>query len=418
MKSKTIHLLTLVLSIALFACQSKSTKKEITKAEIKEETEQFFTIPFADIVKNKRIVKLSEFANDVKLIQFENIPEAMFGNVENIEFTKDYIFIKFWMHPVLQFSREGKFIRDIGKKGKGPGEYNICMKMSIDEKNKRVYVHTGELSMIVFNFEGEHIKTFSYPALGLERYLNLWSRDSMLVSYMEPFLGNQPFVFIEHNEKGDTLQTISNYIYWDNNDEFGSLSPFEEQNFTYRFKNKLHMKGCYNDTVYTYNENNKFVPKFLINLGKHKLPEDLIYERKWKRSIPENLCWTSVYETTDYIFIPYGYHYDINKAESQKEEKGCILYNKKTKEGIAVEETKQGGFIDDFTGSPDFRPIATNDSTAIMLVSAIDMKQYLDSDIFKNQGVKFPEEKEKLIRLNKTLKEDDNHFLVIVKLKE
>ncbi len=132
--------------------------------------------------------------------------------------------------------------------------------------------------------------------------------------------------------------------------------------------------------------------------------------------MPDDLCWTGVHETSNYIFIPYGYHFDQNKPESKKEGKGCILYNKKTKEGVAVKETKQGGFVDDITGGHDFRPIVTNDNTAIMLVSALDMKQYLDSDKFKNQEVKFPAEKEKLNQLKKTLKVNDNHFLVIVKL--
>ena len=88
-----LRLLLVLILATSFSCKEKTTK----------ETSSFYTIPFAEIRKNKREVLLSEIATDVKLIQLENIPEAMLGNVENIEFTKDYIFIKFWMHPVLQF---------------------------------------------------------------------------------------------------------------------------------------------------------------------------------------------------------------------------------------------------------------------------------------------------------------------------
>lgn len=177
------------------------------------------------------------------------------------------------------------------------------------------------------------------------------------------------------------------------------------------------MKGWYNNTVYSYDENNKIVPKFSIELKEHKIPDDLIYERKPTRSMPDNACWVGVHETSDYIFIPYGYHFDMQKSsEEEKEEEGCILYNKKTKESVAIEETKQGGFINDISGGPDFRPILTNDTLAIMLVSALDMKQYLDSDKFKNQEVNSPDEKEKLNQLKKTLQKEDNYFLVLVKL--
>ncbi len=400
-------LLISVFAVSLSFC--KNAKQENSKAD------SFYTIPFAEIIKNKQEVKLSEFASDVKVIQLENIPEAMLGDVEDIEFTKDFIFVKFWMHPVLQFSINGKFIRNIGEKGKGPGEYNTCMKMSVDEKNQRVYIQTRELSMMVFNFEGKHIKTYSFQALASFANFWIWARDSMLLRYMEPINGDEPFVFIEYNEQGDTLQAIKNHIFWEPA-ELNNIAPLGERNFYYQFNNEVCMKGCYNDTVYSYNEDNKIVPRFFIDLEEHKLPEDFVYERKWTKPLPADLCWTGVHETSEYVFIPYGYHFDENKPESEKEEKGYVLYNKNTKEGIAVEETKQGGFIDDITGGPDFRPIVTNDNTALMLVSAFDMKHYLNSEEFKNRAVKFPEKKAKLNELNKALTEEDNHFVVLAKL--
>ncbi len=106
----------------------------------------------------------------------------------------------------------------------------------------------------------------------------------------------------------------------------------------------------------------------------------------------------------------------INRNRKERTGEWC-LFNKETKEGIAVKETKQGGFIDDITGGPHFRPIITYENTALMLISAIDMKHYLNSDEFKNREVKLPAEKEKLNQIKKKLKEDDNHFLVMVKLK-
>ncbi|WP_167619152.1 6-bladed beta-propeller [Maribellus sediminis] len=394
------------------ACQEKN------KTQNTEGTSSFYTIPFDEIVKNKREVKLSEFATEAKIIQFENIPEAMLGEVEDIELTKDYIFVKFWEHPVLQFSHDGKYIRDIGKRGNGPGEYGTCMKLSIDEKNEKVYIHTGELDVKVFNFNGDYLKTYNYEALQNFMSFWIWGRDSCLISYFEPIDGTEPFVFIEHDAKGDTLQTIANHIFWDAKGEFGSITPFFGiQNFSYRFSGKSHLKGAYNDTVYTYNDSNKLVPKYNIDLGHYKLPDDLIYERKRTRPVPDNLIWTGVHETSDYIFIPYGYHYDIEKPELRNEKQGLVLYNKNTKEGLALTESKAGGFINDINGGPDFRPITTNGNSAIMLVTALDMKLYLESDAFKNKEVKFPEEKEKLIQLNKTLNEIDNHFFVLVKLK-
>jgi len=405
-----LRLLVVFIFVTSLSCKENAKKEKI-------KSNSFYTIPFAEIVKNKRKVKLSEFATDVEFIQFENTPKALLGRVDDIQLTKDYIFVyHFGSDLITQFSRDGKYVRHIGKLGRGPKEYESSRAFSIDEKNERIYIQTNWTSkMMVFNFDGEYIKTIKYPAI--ERLKNVWSRDSLLVSFAEPMEGNEPYVFIEHNEQGDTLQTVPNYIFWDNKDQYYNMY-LNFLNSFYRFGNKLHMKGWYNDTVYSYDENNKIVPKFIIDLKKYKIPDDLIYERKWTRPLPNDVCWVGVHETSNYIFIPYGYHFDVVKRKLLNKEEGCILYNKKTKEGVAVEETKLGGFINDISGGPDFKPLYTNDTLAIMPVSAFDMKQYLDSDKFKNQEVKFPEEKEKLNQLKKTLKEDDNHFLVLVKLKE
>ncbi|HKM94144.1 MAG TPA: 6-bladed beta-propeller [Prolixibacteraceae bacterium] len=412
-KLKLIVQVRLMLFIILtFSLSCSKDHKNVTPKD-----NSFYTIPFNEIVKTKREVKLSEFATDVEFIQFENTPEAFLGTFEDIEYTRDYYFVMCWDQAILQFSHTGKLIRQIGSLGKGPEEYLMCMKMCIDEGNEKVYVHTTLSSILVYNFQGKYIKTIKNPALERTMKFWIWARDSMLLSYFEPVEGNEPFVFIEHNEQGDTLQTIQNHIFFGVNEQADpfQMSPFDEQNFSYRFENKLHLKGCYNDTVYTYDENNIFVPKYFIDLGKHKLPDDLIYERKWKQRLPDGLCWTGVHETTNYLFISYGYHFDQNKPESEMIEKGLVLYNKKTKEGIATKETQQGGFVNDITGGPNFRPILTNDSSAIMLVSALEMKQYLNSDKFKNKEVKLPAKIEELNQLKNTLNEADNHFLVLVK---
>lgn len=404
----------LFILLAILSCHRNSKKKL-------SDSTSFYTIPFNEIIKNQRQVNLSEIATDIEFIELENSSDALITFIDGMKLVKDYIFIDSGKSPIKQFSRDGKFIRQIGKIGRGPGEYDNCRIFSVDDKNRLIYIQGNALSKIsVYNFTGKFVKSIEYPAIG--RWRNVWSRDSFFVSFQEPMEGNEPYVFMEHNELGDTLQAIPNRIFWNNDEQYynmylGFVNPF------YRFEEKLHMKSWYNDTVYTYNKSNRIVPKFFIDLGKHKLPDDLIYERKYTRPLPENLCWTGVHETSRYIFIPYGYHFDVNKMRMTKEEESCVIYDKETKEGITVEESTQWEIINDIDGGPDFRlnyyvdGTYINDTLALMPISAIELKQYLDSKEFKNKKVKFPEEKEKLNQLNKKLKEDDNFFLMLVKLK-
>lgn len=410
----------LVVFVLLFSCTNKNQGKEnrnIKHSENQIAGDHFFTINFAEIIKAKRDVMLSEIAENVEFVQFENSEKALLGRVSDIQLTPNYIFIRHSGTGLLtQFSRTGKFIRHFGTQERGPKEYALIRKFSIDEQNKRVYIQTNWTNKIlVYNFDGKYIKTIKFKAI--KRTYVTWSRDSLFISFGEPHVGNEPYVFMEHNTTGDTLQTIANHNFWDSNETSHSMVSFWGQNIFYRFKSKLHMKGWYNDTVYFYNEQNKIVPKFFIDLKDHKIPDDLVYERKSSRSMSKDSYWIGVHETRDYIFIPYGSHYNIQTRILLSDDKGCVLYNKTTKEGVAVNENEIGGFINDLTGGPDFKPLYTSDSTVFVTVSALDMKLYLDSDKFKKQPVKFPEEKEKLVQLNKTLKEDENPFLMIARLK-
>lgn len=421
MKNKvTVKKLLLVLVLFSFSCSSKEKKTTVleNKPKVEQKTNQFFTIPFAEIIKNKREVPLSEIAESVEFIQFEKTDKSLLGRISDIQITKDYIFIKHNGSPLLtQFDRSGKFIRKFGTAGRGPKEYALMRAFSIDEKNELVYIHTNwTRKILIYNFAGEYVKTLKFAAVASP--LISWSRDNLLVSFDSPYSGNEPYVFVEVNENGDTTQTIENHIFWDKNESSQLIVSYWGRNVFYRFNNKLHMKSWYNDTVYTYNDRNEIIPKFFVDLKEHKIPDDQVFERKSTKPLPNECYWIGVNESSNYIFVRYGPHYKKGDKKLKEIASGCVVYNKTTKQGTALNESEMVGFTNDLTAGPNFKPRYTGDSMAFVDVSALDMKLYLNSEKFRNQTAKFPAQKEKLIQINKTLKVDDNHFLIIVKLKE
>lgn len=401
-----------------FSCQLRSPKENAKTEEPEEQikTTSFFTIPFADIIKTKREVKLSEIAESVEFIQFENSEKSLLGNVLDVKLTNNYIFVKHSGDKRLtQFNRQGKFIQHFGTIGRGPKEYALMRMFSLDRKNELVYIQTNwTKKMLVYNFDGEYIKTLKYPTV--ERMHNVWARDSFIVSFGEPYKGFEPNVFIETSFSGDTIQTIKNQIFWEKKGKNGFITSYWGRNAFYWTNNKLHMKGWYNDTVYTYNSKCEIVPKYFIDLKEHKIPEELIPEKRPQKPLPKKCYWLGANESNHFVFVRYGLH---GLRKSGEGDSGCVLFNKKSNRGTALKnQGEKYGFINDLTAGPDFIPRFSNDTIAFGTVSALDMKQYLDSDQFKNHEVKFPDEKENLNQLNKTLKEDDNHFLVVVKLKD
>jgi hypothetical protein len=404
----------IVLCLVMFGCQSRHTDTAIESSE----PDPFFTISFAEIIKSKSEVSVSAIAESVEYIPLENTSQSMLGNVMDIQLTPEYIFIRHNGSRLLtQFGRDGKFIRHIGKEGRGPKEYGLMRKFSIDEANRLIYIHTNWTHKImVYNFDGDFIKSLQFGSSG--RGLITWSRDSFLVSFSEPHNGDEPYTFIETNFQGDTIQTINNHIYWDETERSSFIVSYWGRNEYYRVDGRLHMKGWYNDTVYTYNTENRLIPKFFIDMKHHKIPDDLVYERKTTRSMPADCYWVGVNESADYVFLRYGPHYNRNQDKMKELADGCILYRKKSKEGVALKEWNgKGCFINDINAGPGFLPKFSNDTLIFTDVTALELKQYLDSDDFKNQNAIFPEQKEKLALLGKALKEDGTHFLMIAGLK-
>ena len=115
---------------------NKEVKKEYKYASMKD---GILHLDLNEARKHPREVKLSEICDSLIYIPLETRKECLLGrHINEVEFTKDFIFIQEgW--SLYQFSREGKFIRQIGKTGRGPGEY-VCGGLCIDEQNQRLLV--------------------------------------------------------------------------------------------------------------------------------------------------------------------------------------------------------------------------------------------------------------------------------------
>ena len=78
---------------------------------------------FAEGVDEQKEIKLSEVASGVKYIPLETTAESLLDkDILNVTFAGDYLFVCDFVN-LFQFTPEGKFIRKIGKAGRGRG---IC----------------------------------------------------------------------------------------------------------------------------------------------------------------------------------------------------------------------------------------------------------------------------------------------------
>ena len=381
--------------------------------------QSFYTIDFTEMLKNKQLTLLSDIADSIEYIVLETSPNCMLGRIIDIKDSKDYIFIEHnGQGNLSQFDRNGNFIRNVCKIGHGPEEIPGIRGFSIDESQKLIYVQANWVNkMLIYSFEGEYIKSID---LSGERGHVVWGRDSLFVCFREPSVGNENYIFEEINSKGHILQTVSNNCKWQKDLPFGRSVSFKGRNNFYRLNNKLHFKGDYNDTVYTYNNANKIIPKFYFNLGKYKLPDEMRVERGMNPDeIPAQYYWDSILESPSYVFIHYGtYAIDIKGKEEKLADEGYICYEKRMRTGytLRINDMKLG-CVNDVDAGLEFTPDYIEDSLAYHIISAYEISNHLNSEQFEESKCKFPGKKEEFKHIMDKISENDNPVIMIVKLK-
>ena len=163
--------------------QASATDENV--AEEKSAVQYPIHIPFEEGMEVEREVKLSEIADSVTYIRLETTDEGLVRGFQPSLMrctSKYFIFGEF--QNVIQFTRDGKFVRNIGRRGQGPGEYNYILQVDVDEKAGKVYVLSTSKRFNVYDLEtGKYLQSVKLPNWGTSSFL--MQNDSTIVSYID-----------------------------------------------------------------------------------------------------------------------------------------------------------------------------------------------------------------------------------------
>lgn len=226
--NKNLGLFILILAcLELFACQDKGMRGYVDQYPVE--------IDFANNFKNYKEIKLSHIADSVEYVKLENLPEGLVKQAWSVHVTDSFIFVAQY-NSLLQFDRKGKFIRQIGKKGRGPSEYINVFGLSVNGHDHRLYVNAGRLKRIqVYDFQGEYKTSHKYFS---NREFDML--DSVkVVSSIENFHGQEPLKLLVTGPDLDTLATLPNTLKYPFQKESFMISTSFEKRF-YRWNGILH----------------------------------------------------------------------------------------------------------------------------------------------------------------------------------
>jgi hypothetical protein len=109
-------------------------------------------------------IKLSDIALSVDKVLLESNEASLITRIQGIAMTDQYLFVNDAGTRVLQFDSSGKFIKQIGRAGRGPGEYLGIISLAIDSNNKLVYVASFR-KIFCYDFSGNLVKVIRQESM-------------------------------------------------------------------------------------------------------------------------------------------------------------------------------------------------------------------------------------------------------------
>jgi len=112
-------------------------------------------------------------------------------------------------HRVQIFDRSGKFIKTIGRRGKGPGDLLSPKSFCLDNDNNIIVADTNNLRIQAFDFNGKYL--YSYMLKGFITVIELTVNNHIAIfSYKDSFMSKK-LVSI-YDLRGNLVKRIGNHL--------------------------------------------------------------------------------------------------------------------------------------------------------------------------------------------------------------
>lgn len=238
----------------------------------------------AESFSKQQEVSLSKFVDKITYIPLETNPEALIPEFGHFEVTEEFVIAKTGdrgKFRILLFDRKtGKFIRQIGKQGRGPGEFHIWSPLPFNPVKKELYAIGASGEILVYNLSGSYIDKIQDKMLSTITHAFYSTIDSnIFVGYVPNFSGLEKKKLVLLSKEG-VLKIFPNYLTWKSESKSGTIvAPFDFVQF-YRWDNKVNFIEAYCDTLYQITIDS-LLPRYFFDWGKYNAPYSKQTDIKW-----------------------------------------------------------------------------------------------------------------------------------------
>lgn len=261
----------------------------------------------------EKFIKESEYIDSVNLIPLETNEDCIIGEISKMEIDNNYIYIldSDVAKTLFVFKKNGEFLRKIGAKGNGPGEYTSIWDFKLLSKNKLMILDFTNNKLLFYkNFVYTHTEMIDYP---IESVIK---DKSYYYFKLTRYKTKASFGLLITNDKFETQKIEFQYPQSNKNPYFIPYSfrkYMDSITYIQQFESKIYRI-----------KDGKILPKYYIDFGDKKLSyEDAIFSnvKDWKKENVMHLTG-DFYENKSFLIFNFSDNGYINTG----------LYNKKTKQ--------------------------------------------------------------------------------------
>jgi len=408
----------------LCACggASSSDKKVSEEKCIKEKAYKYASmkdgvlhLDLNEARKHPQEVKLSEICDSMIYIPLETKKECLLSKGASIRIDGNDVFCMYsW--GIYHFNIDGRFIGQIGKKGRGPGEF-VSRNFCLNRRDKRIYVYANfKKRLFEFDYNGKFLgNNFTLGDDIVGSMLFCEKSNSILNSSYYALKTNKEekttFEYNILNEKSlnSEICTAIKSKYYPKEYKLRKANGLTQMCGSSIFKHNgdIRVQEIFSDTLFEYRNkalhpvvilnNKEFKPKFTYDVY------DEVYEKtKWyseeREELSRNLLYSSIGgESSRYVFVGSLEKY---------------LYDKKERELVCIDASSENIKIkNDIDGVIDMWPRKIIDGEYMLCV--IDATTFLE-----NTSQISLDNEEHLREIVSNIKEESNPILVLARLKK
>lgn len=397
---KPVILIILIAALILSSC-NHSRPSGLQNGESKKQVQLPYLFDLKRNLSNQKTVNLSSIGTDLNYIALETTPSSLLRKINQLVITDSNIFISDY-HKLIQFDHNGKFIRQIGANGRGPGEYIYVSGFCVDNQSKKIYIIAwGIYSILEFNFDGKFIRSFNKSFESLQ--IQVLDPNKLVFRLDAEVTTSPDFKLLITDLQGSLLSKIKNY------NKRTSYPVFMIERPMYFYKGLFHYNQFGVDTLYTL-EDEELDPYAIFNLGKMKMDPDpavpfpVVKGDEALRKLNNKLWIMKIVENNQYLFLELAYGLSDSITR-------CIA----NKNSLDVTFLESISLINDIDGGKNFWPkYIFNDTILVDFINAYNLINYVHNlnseDYYNKYGTNF----RKLKNLVEELKETSNPVLITI----